>query len=128
MYRVMYLGGYDVLKGEVLFQKQKRQHSAETSTTPAKLSWGERILSAQAISLTAGTISYPFDSVRRRMMMQAGVPAGERLYRNSIHCITTVLKEEGFTGFYLGIGPNIVRSLGGAIMLVGYDSIRAMLK
>lgn len=45
-----------------------------------QLSWMERIISAQYISLVAGTLSYPFDSVRCRMMMEAG--RSERKYAN----------------------------------------------
>lgn len=124
VYRILLLGGYDALKGELLFRKTQQQTLKSTST---ELSWGERIISAQFISLTAGTIAYPFDSVRRRMMMQSGQPMAERQYRNSIHCITSVLGTEGIRGLYLGIGPNILRSVSGAFLLVGYDRIRSLL-
>jgi solute carrier family 25 (adenine nucleotide translocator) protein 4/5/6/31 len=123
VYRILLLGGYDALKGELLFRKTQQ---TENSTSP-QISWGERIISAQCISLTAGTIAYPFDSVRRRMMMQSGQPMAERQYRNSVHCIRSVLGAEGIRGFYLGLGPNIVRSVSGALLLVGYDRIRSFL-
>ena len=143
-YRILLLGGYDALKGELIFRKTEQQEnitannaststhslsSSESSSTTkiATLSWFERIASAQFISLTAGTLSYPFDSVRRRMMMQAGVPVLQRHYRNSLHCIRLVWNREGLRGFYLGLGPNLVRSVGGALLLVGYDSVRTLL-
>jgi len=138
VYRVMYLGGYDVLKAEILYLQQRKQrqereenlmnsNTTTTVTTTTEMTWGQRMACAQMISLTAGTISYPLDSIRRRMMMQAGRPAADRLYRHSWHCFTTVLKQEGVRGFYLGIGPNIFRSLGGALLLVGYDTVRSWL-
>jgi solute carrier family 25 (mitochondrial adenine nucleotide translocator), member 4/5/6/31 len=122
VYRLLYLGGYDALKGEVLFAKNRQESGSEKALT-----WGERVASAQVISLAAGTLSYPLDSVRRRMMMQAGKALEKRLYRNSIHCISCIFTTEGIRGFYLGLGPNIVRSVGGALVLVSYDGVRAML-
>lgn len=119
-YRVLFLGGYEALKFELLLRKSGNAGKKD-------LTWAERFGCAQTISLTAGTLSYPLDSVRRRMMMQAGLPRSERLYRHSLHCIATVWKQEGPRGFYLGLGPNIVRSVGGAVLLVGYDAIRAAL-
>ena len=116
VYRILLLGGYDALKSELLVFRQQRSR---------ELSWWDRILVAQFISLTAGTISYPFDSVRRRMMMQAGMKT--RKYRNSLHCIRDIIQNEGWKSFYRGLGPNIVRSVSGALLLVGYDSIRSVL-
>jgi len=126
-YRIILLGGYDALKGELLLRKQEQaaNHSNDKRTTT--LSWGERIVSAQLISLTAGTAAYPFDSVRRRMMMQAGQPYEQRKFRNSLHCIRSIWRLEGIRGFYLGLGPNILRSVSGALLLVGYDRIRTLL-
>jgi solute carrier family 25 (adenine nucleotide translocator) protein 4/5/6/31 len=136
LYRVVFLGGYDALKSEIVLRKQKQYLSelptpssfemTQESSLP-QLSWGERIASAQAISVTAGTLIYPFDSVRRRMMMQAGIATSERLYRNSFHCIAMISHREGIRGFYLGLGPNIVRSIGGALLLVAYDTFKVML-
>ena len=133
VYRVLYLGGYDAFKGEIMhYRRMKRieemgkKKNVETAEEPS-LTWFERFGAAQFISLTAGTLSYPFDSVRRRMMMQAGKPVQERRYRNSIHCIKTVLQTEGYRGFFLGLGPNILRSFGGTLLLVGYDRIRTLL-
>jgi solute carrier family 25 (mitochondrial adenine nucleotide translocator), member 4/5/6/31 len=124
VYRVLHLGGYDACKAEWLYQKNRHR---QNSDAPAELSWGERFGLAQFISLFAGTVTYPFDSVRRRLMMQAGVSETDRFYKNSIHCTQMVWKTEGIQGFYLGIGPNLVRSVGGALILVGYDGIRTLL-
>jgi|UPI000581AF57 solute carrier family 25 (adenine nucleotide translocator) protein 4/5/6/31 len=143
-YRVLFLGGYDALKNELKHRKRAAMVVGNTGTVPVvpvsvsnntrtptfstnELSWGERIGAAQAISLSAGTLSYPFDSVRRRMMMQAGQAMETRRYRSSWHCITVVLRTEGIRGFFLGLGPNVIRSVGGAVLLVAYDSFRDLL-
>ena len=115
-YRVLYLGGYDAIKSELLHD-----------TSAEQLTWFQRLSLAQSISLMAGTLSYPMDSIRRRMMMQAGQPRQDRLYRSGWHCFQTVLKTEGMRGFFLGLGPNIVRSVGGAVLLVAYDVVRPWL-
>ena len=52
---------------------------------------------------------------------RAGVTKDRRLYVNSFDCFRKVIASEGMRGFYLGIGPNLVRSFGAAILLVTYD-------
>ena len=59
MYRGAYFGLYDTAKG-VLFKDEK------TANFFAK--WAV----AQAVTAAAGIASYPFDTVRRRLMMQVG--------------------------------------------------------
>jgi solute carrier family 25 (adenine nucleotide translocator) protein 4/5/6/31 len=115
-YRILFLGGYDVLKSE---WELRNEHKGKPG-----LAWGERLAIAQTISLSAGALSYPLDSVRRRLMMQAGQPYEGRKYRNSIHCIRLVLAQEGVRGFFLGMGPNILRSVSGALLLVAYDMFK----
>ena len=56
-----------------------------------------------------------------RLKIRAGLPKGERLYVNSFDCFRKVIAAEGMRGFYLGIGPNLVRSFGAALLLVTYD-------
>ena len=61
MYRGAYFGLYDTAKG-VLFKDEKQ------ASFLAK--WAV----AQAVTILAGVISYPFDTVRRRLMMQVKAP------------------------------------------------------
>ena len=60
VYRGAYFGLYDTAKG-VLFEDEKNANFI------AK--WAV----AQAVTAAAGVLSYPFDTVRRRLMMQVGV-------------------------------------------------------
>lgn len=122
LHRLLYLGGYDAIKNELLHYK--KGHSSSTTTT---ISLGERFLLAQGVSLAAGTLCYPIDSVRRRLMMQAGKPQEARLYRGSLHCFQQVWLKEGLRGFFLGLSPNILRSIGGALMLVSYDALKTLI-
>ena len=151
LYRALHLGGYDAVKTEILHRKghdisllgdfhitspdtnQNNTQSAEgnskgiPSTSPPGLTMGERFLAAQIVSITAGTVCYPIDSIRRRLMMQAGVPKEDRLYKNSFDCFRRVIVTEGLRGFYLGIGPNLIRSFGAALLLVSYDVLKIRL-
>lgn len=68
--------------------------------------------------------NYPFDTIRRRMMLDSEKPAAERMYRSGIHCFGQVMKNEGFKGMYKGLIPEMVRGLGGPAVLTAYDRIK----
>ena len=126
LYRALHLGGFDACKTELLYRRQKSL-SASSSDNDLTMTMGERIAIAQIVSIVAGTICYPIDSVRRRLMMQAGLPCNERQYKNSIHAFRKIWVSEGVRGFYLGIGPNLIRSVGSALLLVSYDVFKSMI-
>jgi len=125
LYRALHLGGYDACKTELLHRRRKENTCLDVHTTMTMV---ERFMIAQTVSIVAGTICYPIDSVRRRLMMQAGQPGDARLYSNSIHAFQRIFMEEGIKGFYLGIGPNLMRSFGGALLLVAYDVFKGMVR
>lgn len=70
--------------------------------------------------------NYPFDTVRRRMMLQSEKPVAERLYRGSVHCFSEVLKKEGMKGMYKGMIPELFRGVGGSLVIVAYDRIKTI--
>merc|ERR1712146_821638 len=74
-----------------------------------------------AITIGAGA-TYPFDTVRRRLQMQLEKPVEEHLYKGTMDCFKKFAAEEGLaSGLYKGFVANIVRSVGGALVLVFYD-------
>lgn len=75
-----------------------------------------------AVTTVAGLISYPIDTIRRRMMMTSGANAGK--YTGSFHCASIILSEEGVPAFFKGAGSNILRGLCGALVLVGFDEVK----
>jgi solute carrier family 25 (adenine nucleotide translocator) protein 4/5/6/31 len=107
VYRAAFFGGYDTMKGMLL--------TKESSVFAA---W----CCAQVVTTIAGVVSYPFDTVRRRMMMQAGKK--EQLYSSTADCWVKIFKAEGFGGFFKGALANAIRGSGGAIVLVMYDEIQ----
>lgn len=113
IYRAAYFGFFDTAKGMLPNPK----------TTPLVVSW----MIAQAVTTVSGIISYPFDTVRRRMMMQSGRGKSDMLYKNTIHCWATIYKSEGGAAFFKGAFSNVLRGTGGAFVLVLYDEIKALL-
>lgn len=51
---------------------------------------------------------YPIDLVKTRMQNQRTTRVGERLYENSLDCARKVIRNEGFTGLYSGVLPQLV--------------------
>lgn len=70
--------------------------------------------------------NYPFDTVRRRMMLQSEKPVSERLYKSSVDCFNQVLKKEGMKGMYKGMVPELFRGVGGSLVIVAYDRIKVI--
>lgn len=130
IYRALHLGGYDACKTELLHRRGNISDSRSDNdcNNESIITIGERFAIAQIVSITAGTICYPIDSVRRRLMMQAGRPVDIRPYANAADAFKKILATEGVKGFYLGLGPNIVRSIAGALSLVSYDVFRGSLR
>uniref|UniRef100_A0A6B2LAW4 ADP/ATP translocase n=1 Tax=Arcella intermedia TaxID=1963864 RepID=A0A6B2LAW4_9EUKA len=68
--------------------------------------------------------NYPFDTVRRRMMLQSEKPVSERVYKGSLDCFKQVMAKEGFKGMYKGMVPELFRGVGGSLVIVAYDRIK----
>merc|ERR1712107_286054 len=80
-----------------------------------------------AITFGAGA-TYPFDTVRRRLRMQSEKPVEEHLYKGTMDCFKKIAAEEGLAkGLYKGFLANVVRSVGGALVLVLYDRAKMYL-
>jgi solute carrier family 25 (adenine nucleotide translocator) protein 4/5/6/31 len=102
----MYFGLYDSLKPILIGQ----DGSALLSFF---LGW--------AVTIVSGLMSYPIDTVRRRMMMTAGT--GTK-YNGSFDCFNQVCKNEGFMSLMKGAGANILRGVAGAGVLAGFDVVK----
>ncbi|KAK2583388.1 hypothetical protein KPH14_009377 [Odynerus spinipes] len=110
IYRAAYFGFYDTVQG--LFSDPK--------ATPLYINF----LIAQAVTTTAGILSYPLDTVRRRMMMQSGRSKEDIMYKNTYDCWKKIFKNEGLGAFFKGAFSNVLRGTGAAIVLTLYDPIR----
>ncbi|KAJ1675090.1 ADP/ATP carrier protein [Spiromyces aspiralis] len=112
VYRAAYFGGYDTLK-QVVFGDNKKPNILA--------SW----LVAQTVTVGAGLVSYPFDTIRRRLMMQAG--RKEVIYKGPLDCFLKLWAESGPKAFFNGGLSNIIRGTGGALVLVFYDQLKQVL-
>lgn len=87
-------------------------------------------VSAVCIGTLARTVilpfNYPFDTIRRRLMLESDKPAAERQYKSAIDCFGKVFKAEGFAGMYKGVGPEIFRGFGGVMVIVLYERIKVI--
>jgi len=108
IYRGMYFGLYDTLKPMLLGKDAGVLISF-------LLGW--------AVTVTAGLMSYPIDTVRRRMMMTSG---GSVKYKGSMDCFLKVTRNEGFMSLMKGAGANILRGVAGAGVLAGFDKFQAL--
>jgi len=68
--------------------------------------------------------NYPFDTVRRRMMLESEKAAADRVYKGSVDCAKQVFAKEGFKGMYKGMVPELFRGVGGSLVVVIYDRIK----
>jgi len=108
IYRGMYFGLYDSLKPILL--------GADASVLMSfLLGWG--------VTIFSGLMSYPIDTVRRRMMMTSGSAVK---YKGSVDCAIQVIKSEGFMSLMKGAGANILRGVAGAGVLAGFDKFSAV--
>jgi len=80
---------------------------------------------AQVVTVSSGIVSYPLDTVRRRLMMTSGKTGADRMYTGTMDCIKKIYANEGPKAFFKGCLSNIIRGTGGALVLVFYDKIQA---
>lgn len=53
-------------------------------------------------------VVYPIDLVKTRMQNQRSARVGQVMYTNSLDCAKKVIKNEGFTGLYSGVLPQLI--------------------
>jgi len=78
---------------------------------------------AQLAVSVSGICAYPFDTMQRRLQIEASKPANEKMYFGMMDCFKKILAKEGPKGFFKGALANILRGTGAAIVLVMYDEI-----
>uniref|UniRef100_A0AAZ1XB56 ADP/ATP translocase n=1 Tax=Oreochromis aureus TaxID=47969 RepID=A0AAZ1XB56_OREAU len=113
IYRAAYFGIYDTAKGML----------PDPKNTHIVVSW----MIAQTVTAVAGLTSYPFDTVRRRMMMQSGRKGTEIMYTGTIDCWRKIARDEGGKAFFKGAWSNVLRGMGGAFVLVLYDELKKVI-
>jgi len=108
VYRGFYFGLYDTLKPLVLGPDAGVMISF-------CLGYG--------VTVGSGLLSYPIDTIRRRMMMTSGQAVK---YKSSVDCAMQVIRNEGFMSLMKGAGANILRGVAGAGVLAGFDKFKEL--
>lgn len=108
VYRGFYFGLYDTLK-PILLGKDAGVLAS--------------FLLGYTVTITAGLISYPIDTIRRRMMMTSGEAVK---YKGSMDCAMQIIRNEGFMSLMKGAGANILRGVAGAGVLAGFDKFKEL--
>ncbi|XP_073009748.1 ADP,ATP carrier protein ER-ANT1 [Typha latifolia] len=107
LYRGLYFGIYDTMKPTVLIGPLEGNFLASFA-----LGW--------SVTTFSGACAYPFDTLRRRMMLTSGQPSK---YRNTFHALKHIISKEGFPALYRGVGANMLSGMAGAGVLAGYDQM-----
>ncbi|CAM8882584.1 unnamed protein product [Rhodiola kirilowii] len=107
MYRGMYFGLYDSIKPLVLVGPFEENFLASFF-----LGW--------SITSLSGVCAYPFDTIRRRMMMTSGQPVK---YHNGLHAFREIVHAEGLSALFKGVTANMLLGVAGAGVLAGYDKL-----
>ena len=108
VYRGFYFGLYDTLKPLLLGEDAGLVIS---------------FILGYGVTVSAGLLSYPIDTIRRRMMMTSGEAVK---YKGSIDCTVQILKNEGFMSMMKGAGANVLRGMAGAGVLAGFDKFKEL--
>ncbi|XP_055331948.1 ADP/ATP translocase 2-like [Paramacrobiotus metropolitanus] len=113
IYRASYFGLFDTCKGML----------PDPKNTPLIVSF----IIAQIVTTVSGITSYPFDTVRRRLMMQSGRKKGDVMYKGTLDAWAKIAKQEGGGAFFKGAFSNVLRGTGGALVLVLYDELKVLM-
>lgn len=105
LYRGLYFGIYDTMKPIVL-------------VGPLEGNFLASFLLGWSVTTVSGVCAYPFDTIRRRMMLTSGQPSK---YKNGRHAFQQIVQHEGFYALYRGVTANMLLGMAGAGVLAGYD-------
>ncbi|KAL0335861.1 UNVERIFIED_CONTAM: ADP,ATP carrier protein ER-ANT1 [Sesamum radiatum] len=73
-----------------------------------------------SVTTVSGVCAYPFDTLRRRMMLTSGQPVK---YRSAMDAFLQIIRTEGFAALFRGVTANMLLGVAGAGVLAGYDQL-----
>jgi len=112
VYRGAQFGLQDILKA---FNPYQKDFTA--------IGLGSKFAVAQLAVSISGIVAYPFDTMQRRLQIEASKPKDQQMYSGMADCFGKILKTEGSGGFFKGALANVLRGTGAALVLFIYDEI-----
>nr|XP_034311372.1 ADP,ATP carrier protein 3, mitochondrial-like [Crassostrea gigas] len=79
-----------------------------------------RFLFGYVTTVVAGVISYPLDTIRRRMMMRS---CEQVKYKGWVECARYAYRNEGLLSLYGGVSINIMKGFPGLLLLLFYQRL-----
>ena len=111
-YEGIKFGAYDVLK----------RQSGEHGRTPLV-----RAICGATAGLLAHIVTYPNDTIRRRLQMQGRGGERER-YAGYFDCLLQVVRQEGWGALYRGVGVTLLRTAPNTgIQFAVYEALKSWL-
>ncbi|KII90725.1 hypothetical protein PLICRDRAFT_543139 [Plicaturopsis crispa FD-325 SS-3] len=110
VYRGLYFGGYDSVRDTVLVGPLQGNFAASFA-----VGW--------ACTTGAAIAAYPFDTIRRRMMMTSGEAVH---YKSFIDAGKQIVAKEGTKSLFGGAGANVLRGVAAAGALSLYDKFQEL--
>ncbi|WOK95495.1 hypothetical protein Cni_G04202 [Canna indica] len=107
LYRGLYFGIYDTMKPVVL-------------VGPLEGNFFASFILGWSVTTFSGICAYPFDTLRRRMMITSGQPGK---YKNAYQALKIIVSREGFFALFRGAAANMLSGMAGAGVLAGYDQL-----
>ncbi|MQL94389.1 hypothetical protein Taro_027044 [Colocasia esculenta] len=108
LYRGLYFGIYDTLKPIVL-------------VGPMEGNFFVSFILGWCVTTFSGICAYPFDTLRRRMMLTSGQPFK---YTSALQAFKHIVRQEGFSALFRGVTANVLSGMAGAGVLAGYDQLQ----
>lgn len=115
VYRALYFGLYDHMKKIACYNNVFKVNDVDTTS---------RIFIAMCATTVANSVSYPLDTISRRLMLDSARPIKyQKCNRSMIVATKNIFREDGLKGFYRGQIVNILRGFGSSLVLAFYDEV-----
>ena len=126
-YRGLVPSLFGVSHGAVQFmayEQMKKYGSAKLSNPEHRLSNVDFLTYSALSKVLAGTVTYPYQVIRARLQTYDA----DQTYKNARDVVAQILKQERISGFYKGLGPNLLRVVpSNCVTFLVYENARLFL-
>ena len=106
------------------YEQMKKYRYAHLSPGQKDLSNLDVFVASALSKIFAGSLTYPYQLIRARLQIYDA----DKFYKSATDVVVQVWKQEGITGFYKGLGPNLLRVVpSNCVTFLVYENIRTYL-